>query len=193
MSCPMPVTNELLFGSPGLKLRLPANAKGVGKLINHPDSEALIQGVRIRPYSVWADDRGHFQEVVRTGQGLVDAFPAATTQVSAALSYPGTVKAFRYHTEQSDCWAVVAGLMQVALVDLRAVSPTFGQRNTFYIGPLRPWQLLIPPGVGHGYKVIGSDPAVLVYVTDRTYNPRDEGRLAYNLPELNYDWETQYK
>ena len=85
------------------------------------------------------------------------------------------------------------GLMQVALVDLRIGSPTFGRKNTMYVGPLRPWQLLIPPGVGHGYKVVGKEDSLLVYMTDRFYNPQDEGRIPYNQPSINYDWETQWK
>ena len=51
----------------------------------------------------------------------------------------------------------------------------------------------IPPGVGHGYKVVGTEPALLVYATDQYYNPADEGRLAWNDPDVNYDWETQKK
>jgi dTDP-4-dehydrorhamnose 3,5-epimerase len=54
-------------------------------------------------------------------------------------------------------------------------------------------QLLIPPGVGHGYKVIGEQPAILVYVTNRLYNPKDEGRIAYNDPSIAYDWDLQHK
>ena len=68
-------------------------------------------------------------------------------------------------------------MFQVALVDLRKDSPTHGLRNTLYIGALRPWQLIIPPGVGHGYKVIGPNPAMLVYLTNRFYDPKDEGRI----------------
>ena len=113
--------------------------------------------------------------------------------MSAALNYPGAVKAFHYHRHQTDCWNPVKGLLQVALADLRAASPTFGLRNTLYVGPLRPWQLLIPPGVAHGYKVIGAEDALLVYMTDRFYNPADEGRIPYNDPGINYDWETQRK
>jgi dTDP-4-dehydrorhamnose 3,5-epimerase len=78
-------------------------------------------------------------------------------------------------------------------VDLRAHSTTFGLRNTMYVGVLRPWQVLIPPGVAHGYKVIGAEEALLVYMTDRLYDPTDEGRIAYNDPSINYDWETQRK
>ena len=58
---------------------------------------------------------------------------------------------------------------------------------------MRPWQITSPPGVGHGYKVIGMDPALLVYVTDRFYDPADEGRIPYNDPQINYDWEIQHK
>ena len=84
-------------------------------------------------------------------------------------------------------------MLQVALVDLRVDSPTYGARNTLYCGALRPWQILIPPGIAHGYKVIGTEPALLVYVTDRFYDASDEGRIAYNEPGINYDWETQHK
>ena len=84
-------------------------------------------------------------------------------------------------------------MFQVALVDLRKQSASFGARNTLYLGALRPWQLLIPPGVAHGYKVIGAEAGFLVYVTDRFYDPQDEGRIAYNDPQIQYDWEMQHK
>lgn len=158
-----------------------------------PDSPDLITGVRIRPYALWPDDRGYFLEVLRIQQGLAESFPPESTQVSAALSYPGAIKAFHFHQWQADLWAPAAGMFQVALVDLRPASPTFGKKNTLYAGVLRPWQILIPPGVGHGYKVIGELPGMLVYVTNRFYNSRDEGRIPYNDPGIQYDWELQHK
>ena len=84
-------------------------------------------------------------------------------------------------------------MFQVVLVDLRPESRTFGRKNTMYAGTMKPWQFLIPPGVGHGYKVIGERPAILIYVTNRLYNPKDEGRIAYNDPSIAYDWELQHK
>jgi dTDP-4-dehydrorhamnose 3,5-epimerase len=124
---------------------------------------------------------------------LVGEFPSATTQVSTAYNFPGIIKAFHYHRHQTDFWVPAAGLLQVALVDLRRESPTCGVKNTLYVGNLRPWQLLIPPGVAHGYKVLGDQPSVLVYVTDRTYDPNDEGRIPYNDSAIAYDWELQHK
>ena len=176
-----------------VRISTPNSEPGIGKVIRTPDSADLIQGVRVQPYDLWPDDRGYFLEVMRIKQGLAASFVPETTQVSSALSYSGTIKAFHFHQHQTDLWVPMMGVFQVALVDLRPESPTFGLKNTLYVGALRPWQVLIPPGVGHGYKVVGEGPGVLVYVTNQIYNPRDEGRIAYNDPSIQYDWETQYK
>jgi dTDP-4-dehydrorhamnose 3,5-epimerase len=143
--------------------------------------------------ALWPDDRGYFLEVQRFGRGIAANFPAESTQVSVAISYPGIIKAFHFHLRQTDFWSVAGGLLQVALVDLRSDSRTFGLRNTIYVGNLRPWQVLIPPGVAHGYKVIGSQSATLVYLTDRFYDPEDEGRIPYDNSSIHYDWELQHK
>ncbi|HSP66467.1 MAG TPA: dTDP-4-dehydrorhamnose 3,5-epimerase family protein [Bryobacteraceae bacterium] len=176
-----------------IRISVPKCEPGIGHGIRTPDSPDLVDGVLLRPYDLWPDDRGYFLEVARMGQGLAASFPAESTQVSAALSYPGIIKAFHYHLHQTDLWVPAAGMFQVALVDLRPESRTFGCKNTIYVGGLKPWQLLIPPGVGHGYKVIGEQPALLVYVTNRLYNPNDEGRIAHNDPSIAYDWELQHK
>jgi dTDP-4-dehydrorhamnose 3,5-epimerase len=176
-----------------VELVTPKCLKGIGQVITSPSSPDLIDGVKVVEMQLWPDDRGYFLEVARLGKGLTAEFPVASTQVSVALSYPGTIKAFHFHQHQTDCWVPVQGMLQVALVDLRQNSPTHGKRNTFYAGTLRPWQFLIPPGVAHGYKVIGPSPAVLVYLTNRLYDPADEGRIAHNDPQIQYDWETQFK
>ena len=179
--------------SEAIAILTPQCEPGIGRVIRTPNSTDLIAGVRIQPYALWPDDRGYFLEVARLRQGLIADFPGESTQVSAALSYPGTIKAFHFHLHQADLWVPARGMLQVALVDLRRGSPTHGLKNTFYCGALQPWQVRIPPGVGHGYKVIGEEPAMLVYVTDRLYNPKDEGRIPYDDPSIGYDWETQHK
>jgi dTDP-4-dehydrorhamnose 3,5-epimerase-like enzyme len=34
---------------------------------------------------------------------------------------------------------------------------------------------------------------MLVYLTDRFYDSEDEGRIPYDDPRIQYDWETQHK
>jgi hypothetical protein len=76
-------------------------------------------------------------------------------------------------------------MFQVALVDLRRQSFSFSARNTLYVGALRSWQLLMPPGVADGYKVIGAESGLLVYVTDRFYNPGTKAASRTTIPRSN--------
>lgn len=179
----------------GLHLGIQRGGKpGIGDVILKTDSPRLIHEVTLAPLALYPDDRGYFLELARLGEGLAKHLgPSAKTQVSGTLSYPGTIKALHYHTRQTDLWAPVSGMFQVVLYDLRVDSPTFGRINTIYLGHLRPWLLRIPRGVAHGYKIVGSQPGMLVYMTDRFYDPDDEGRIAYNDPDIHYDWEFQHK
>ena len=174
-----------------------AEGKTLGSVIAQVKSPELIAGVVVEPLQVFADDRGFFTELARLGSHGVARHmlpeDGRRIQVSTTLTYPGTIKAIHYHYEQYDLWAPIAGMMQVFLCDLRRQSATFGRINTLYVGQYRPWEILIPPGVAHGYKVLGTQPAQLVYLTDRFYNPADEGRLAYDDPRIGYDWEIQHK
>ncbi len=146
-----------LASSGDLELAIPECAKGIGIVILRARFARPDRG-RARPAASRLSRRPRiFPGSAAHGPRPGRRFPAGATQVSAALNYPGTIKAFHFHLHQTDCWTPVKGLLQVALVDLRLASPTFGARNTFYVGPLRPWQFLIPPGVGHGYKVIGKE------------------------------------
>jgi dTDP-4-dehydrorhamnose 3,5-epimerase len=168
----------------------------LGKIIAKPDSADLIDGVRIEPLQVHPDDRGFFTELARLGKGLATNMvpdDVRKIQVSFTLTYPGTIKAIHYHSEQTDLWAPLSGMVQVFLYDLRRHSKTFGAINTIYAGRFRPWEILIPPGVGHGYKALGVEPIQLLYFTDRHYNPADELRIPYDDPDISYDWETQHK
>ncbi len=172
------------------------NTRTLGKIIAKSNSPDLIEGVQIERLNVYPDDRGFFCELARLGDGLATKMvpnDQSKIQVSLTLTYPGTIKAIHYHSEQTDLWAPISGMVQVFLYDLRRNSSTFGSINTIFAGRFQPWEILIPPGVAHGYKALGVEPIQLVYFTDRHYNPADELRLPYDHPDIAYDWEIQHK
>jgi len=172
------------------------NMRTLGKIIAKLNSPDLIEGVQIESLNVYPDDRGFFCELARLGDGLATKMvpnDQSKIQVSLTLTYPGTIKAIHYHSEQTDLWAPISGMVQVFLYDLRRHSSTFGSINTIFAGRFQPWEILIPPGVAHGYKALGVEPIQLVYFTDRHYNPADELRLPYDHPDIAYDWEIQHK
>lgn len=149
----------------------------------------MIEGVVVKGLIRHNDDRGFFMEVLREDEGLLQRFG----QASCAKTYPGVIKAFHYHEYQDDIWFFPVGNAQVVLYDLREHSPTFQQTDVFYPGEDNPLSLVIPAGVAHGYRVLGSSPAWIVYFTTRSYdrNNPDELRLAWDDPVIGFDWRTQ--
>lgn len=177
----------------GLRLVVPRReSEGIGDVITAPNSPRLIDGIEIEPLVQWPDDRGCFSEVFRFGApGLAhDFLPEGRDriQVSFTISYPGVVKAIHYHYKQTDLWAPLSGMLQVFLCDLRKESRSWGWLNTLFVGTMRPWKIRIPPGVAHGYKVVGADSAHLLYATNSFYDSSDEGRIPFDDPDINYDW-----
>jgi dTDP-4-dehydrorhamnose 3,5-epimerase len=144
-----------------------------------------IEGVEIKKLVTHVDERGFFREVIRVTD---DFFGEGFGQWSHSLMYPGVAKAWHIHPHQIDWWYVPIGTLKVALHDRRDASPTRGETMELFLGENAPAAVLkIPPGVAHGCKAIGGT-AHLFYVTSRTYDPKEEGRIAHDDPEIGYDW-----
>ncbi|RIW29349.1 spore coat protein [Bacillus salacetis] len=148
-----------------------------------------INGVATKKLVKHTDDRGFFAEVLRDDENLLSRFG----QLSWSTSYPGVIKAFHYHENQDDLWFFPSGNVQAVLYDLREHSSTKGQTNVFYMGEHNPILLLIPKGVAHGYRVLGQEPATIVYCTTQSYNPRnpDEKRIPWDDETIGFDWSTE--
>lgn len=151
----------------------------------------MIQDVMVKKLVRHSDDRGFFMEILRDDEKLLERFG----QASLSKSYPGVIKAFHYHEKQDDIWFFPVGNVQTVLYDLRENSPTRGETNIFYMGEDNPLVVVIPKGVAHGYRVLGNQPACIVYFTTEAYDPRhpDEKRIDWNDPMIGFDWTTQHR
>jgi dTDP-4-dehydrorhamnose 3,5-epimerase len=149
----------------------------------------MIKDVQVKKLVKHADDRGFFMEILRDDDNLLRKFG----QSSMSLTYPGVIKAFHYHKKQDDLWFFPLGNAQVVLHDMREDSPTKGETNVFYMGENNPMLLYIPIGVAHGYRVLGNQPAAIVYFTTESYDPKDpdEYRLEFDDAAIGFDWDTK--
>lgn len=149
----------------------------------------MIEGVKVKTLVKYPDDRGFFAEILRDDDGLLTRFG----QASISKTYPGVIKAFHYHQFQDDLWFFPVGNAQVVLHDLRHDSPTYKETNIFYMGEDNPVLLLIPIMVAHGYRVLGNQPAVIIYFTTQSYQPGnpDEHRIPWDDSSIGFDWSTK--
>lgn len=146
----------------------------------------LIDGVVVKPLKVIADERGYLMEMMRKDDPFFQRFG----QTYVSVAYPGVVKGWHYHKIQTDHFVIVKGMMKVVLYDDREGSPTRGTVNEFFMGEKNPILITIPPGVWHGMKGIGTEPAYLVNTPSEhyVYDEPDEFRMPPHSPEIPYDW-----
>ena len=145
-----------------------------------------IDGVKVKNLRVVPDERGWLMEIQRRDEPeLLPRFG----QVYVSATYPGVVKAWHYHRDQTDHFCCVAGMVKLVLVDTREDSPTNGAVNEFFLGTQNPMLVQVPNLVYHGWKCISLEPSLVVNVTTEAYHysDPDEYRLDPH-GTLPYDW-----
>jgi dTDP-4-dehydrorhamnose 3,5-epimerase len=145
----------------------------------------MINGVSFKDLTTFSDQRGFFREIIKTQD---DFFDCGFGQWSHSLMFNGVIKAWHYHNIQTDFFYVCSGVARIGLCDFRSGSKTYKQTMDFYMGDYQPASVVkIPPGIAHGVKAI-QGPVHLFYITSHAYNPADEIRIAYNDPQIDFDW-----
>jgi len=147
----------------------------------------MIQGVQLKRLKPIPDERGMVMEILRSDEELFEGFG----QVYLSVVYPGVVKGWHYHKVQTDFFAIVKGMAKVVLYDPRQDSPTRGEVQELFMGEQNPTLVRIPPGVMHGMKGIGTEPAYMVNCPTEVYNYErpDEFRVPPDDPSIPYDWK----
>lgn len=146
----------------------------------------MIEGVTVKHLRVLPDERGRLMEILRRDDECFTQFG----QAYITTVYPGVVKAWHYHKVQHDNFAVVAGMVQIALYDAREDSPTRGEVNTFHVGIHNPMLIHVPPFVYHGFKNVGTEEAIVLNLPTEVYNYNapDEYRLDPHSKDIPHDW-----
>ena len=150
-----------------------------------------FDGMLLFDLNIFEDPRGHFTEVWQTEAMAELGLPALEPkQLGIAHSKKGTIRAI--HAEPYDKIVhVVNGRVFNAMVDLRPESATFGQTDTFELGPKQ--MLFIPKGIGNGVQAISDEDVDYVYLVTGIWSAEKAygGKyIAVNFadPDLNIKW-----
>jgi dTDP-4-dehydrorhamnose 3,5-epimerase len=157
----------------------------------------MLSGVRIKEITKFPDERGSFSEIFR--DDWVDFIDGdKILQVNLSYSYPGMIRAWHRHQRgQVDYFITVRGATKICAYDDRLDSPTKGQLDEIISSEEKVQCVRIPGIYYHGFKSVGYEPALVVYLTTKMYdykNP-DEERRPWNDPTIidprtkkPYDW-----
>jgi dTDP-4-dehydrorhamnose 3,5-epimerase len=131
------------------------------------------------------------------GWGLHNIFPLVADhwtagQINLSETYPGVIRAYHRHHNQTDYWRVLKGSLEVRLYNPpdRGLSDMPVHSSIYLSDPSE--MLEIPPLIWHGFRVLGNESAILLYYVTNEYNPRkpDEERMAW---DTFGPWETEFK
>jgi len=145
-----------------------------------------VAGAFLVPLPRFPDDRGWFSESFRQ-EWLPGGRPML--QGNLSLSRAGVLRGLHFHLRQADYWWVSRGRMLAALFDLRAGSPTEGERLEVRLGDGSDGPahgLYVPPGVAHGF--FAETDVLMQYLVDNVYDGGDEFGVRLDDPAIGIAW-----
>jgi len=134
--------------------------------------EGTIVGVEIRPLKKNVDERGWLAELLK-----IDELDPRLRPVMAYVSEtpPGVVRGPHEHSEQTDYFCFLGpSLFEVTLWDNRPHSPSYWRRQIIVAGEEKACVVIVPEGVVHAYRNIGTKPGWVINCANRLY--AGEGR-----------------
>jgi len=149
-----------------------------------------FSGLKLVELKLFHDERGFFTERFNADKFAKAGLPTHYVQDNHSRSAPGVVRGLHYQVNpsQGKLVGVLKGRVWDVALDVRVGSPTFGKHFSVELSDMNGKLLWIPAGFAHGFMVIGSEPADVLYKVDQPYNPAGEGGILWNDPELGIQW-----
>lgn len=123
-------------------------------------TKGKIRDVIAYPLRKYVDERGWLAELFRHDE-LNKEFHPVMAYIS--VSEPGIQRGPHEHVEQADLFCFIGpSNFKLRLWDNRETSETYRRTMTFFVGADNPQAVIVPIGVVHGYKNVGSVPGVVI-------------------------------
>jgi len=155
------------------------------------DTEVI--GVKLVEPKVFGDERGFFLETFQQDRYReMLEIDLDFVQDNHSRSSRNVLRGLHFQTSkpQGKLVRVVRGEVFDVVVDIRPESATFGKWVGVHLSESNKNQLWVPPGLAHGFVVI-SEFADFEYKCTDYYDPKNEGCLIWNDPEIGIQWPVE--
>ena len=131
------------------------------------------------------DNRGHFEEIFRANDfgSVVPNF----VQDNLSFSSSRVLRGMHFQDNQWQLLTILKGSILDVTIDIDHASPTFLNTNVVEMHFDSNNQLLIPPGVAHGFCVISNE-AMLHYKSSILYGGSKQHGISWDSEELREFW-----
>lgn len=153
------------------------------------DNGQEIQGLyEIQP-KVFGDARGYFFESYSERDFFEAGLTMKFVQDNQSFSTKGVLRGLHFQTQhpQGKLVRALSGQVYDVAVDIRNDSPTFGKYYGVVLDSEKQNQFYIPEGFAHGFMVL-TETATFAYKCTDFYDPKGEGGLMWNDPQIGIKW-----
>jgi dTDP-4-dehydrorhamnose 3,5-epimerase len=133
------------------------------------------------------DNRGSFTEIypIKSDPNM---FPHGIHQVSQSRSSHCVFRGFHFQVGMDKAIRVVAGGVDLVLVDIRRNSPTFGDHSTEVLSAVNGDVIYVPSGIAIGFEVITLG-ATVQYFHSTRFDPLLAFTIAWDDPTIGLKWD----
>jgi dTDP-4-dehydrorhamnose 3,5-epimerase len=154
-------------------------------------TETRLSGCMIIDVEPIADERGHFARRFCAREFAEHSLPTEFVQSSLSFNpHIGTLRGLHFERmprmEEKLVWCAAGAIFDVA-VDLRPVSPSFGQWVGCELTATNHRQLYLPKGFAHGFITLKPD-TVVSYQMAQFYEPWHSVGVRWNDPDIGVNW-----
>ena len=153
-------------------------------------TETTLPGVFVIEPAVFGDDRGFFMESFNAEKFReLTGAEVEFVQDNHSRSSANVLRGIHYQIEhaQGKLVRVTEGAVFDVAVDLRRLSPSFGQWVGVELSAENKKQLWVPAGFGHAFLVL-SETADFLYKTTDYYHPESERSILWNDADIGIQW-----
>ncbi len=152
--------------------------------------EGKIRDVVIYRLKKFHDERGWLAELFRHDE-LAEEFYPAMSYIS--FTKPGIQRGPHEHVDQADLFCFIGpSTFNIKLWDNRQASPTFNNLMSLLVGENDPMAVVVPKGVVHGYKNVGTVDGMVINCPNRLYMGEGKRELIDEIRHED-DPETKFK
>ncbi len=151
--------------------------------------EVALGDVVVFVPEIFEDARGFFYESFRSDRFAALGLPDHFVQDNHSGSRRHVVRGlhFQWDPPMGKLMRVTHGEAFLVAVDLRLGSPTFGRWHGAVVSERDRRQIWAPAGFARGFCAL-SDWAEIQYKCTALYNPRGEGGIRWDDPEIGIEW-----
>lgn len=135
-----------------------------------------LEGVLLIEPKIFGDHRGFFVETYSEERYQAAGVPGRFVQDNLSSSSRGILRDL-----------IVEGEIFDVAVDIRPDSKNYGRWVGVKLDGTTKKQLFVPAGFAHGFAVL-SERAVVTYKCTDYYDPKSEGGIIWNCPEIGIEW-----